>query len=214
MEILGLAFVFVILIFGFLVYVRFANNAAPDNPVELYLEPKIASAFTDTLLHTTVDCGSYGKRILRDLLIDCVSNHDSGAALQQCELPKDFVAHPYTYLWDPDNPVPEGDMTTRNSCETFALFENITANLTLERWGKAFYITGCIQGAGDPNCPDLPGYEDILPTYLQVSRLQYPQPTLGIPVCNQTVDSYRSRSQPLPLTQGAGNLVIQTSICR
>jgi hypothetical protein len=209
MEILGLAFFFVILIFGFLFFVSLSSETSTKNTLDEYIEPKIASAFTDMLLHTTVRCEN-GDRSFRELFINCMS-YPIGAR-DICKIDSNIFSNPETY--DPEYANPDVEM---DSCEIISNFISLGANITLERWAKPYYVEAYILTNNNVD-ETAEGDLKLNNAFIDKTGLtfNYSIPDLGIPVCyfDQTggIRSYRSRWQPLPLlTQGS--VVLMTGLC-
>jgi hypothetical protein len=72
MEILGLAFVFIILIFGLMIFLRLGSN--DSNTRDVYTDPQLSASFISSILKTTVDCSSQQNHSLTVLLKDCASS--------------------------------------------------------------------------------------------------------------------------------------------
>ena len=71
MELLGLAFLFVIVIFGLLIYLSMTSHKNTSFSKDKYLQPKIASSILDAMLKTQIKCGTTTYS-LTDLLKDCM----------------------------------------------------------------------------------------------------------------------------------------------
>ncbi|MEM4755686.1 MAG: hypothetical protein QW594_00980 [Candidatus Woesearchaeota archaeon] len=205
MEIMGIAFVIVLAIFGFLLYLNLAKEEM-QQPVKEYLQPKQSSAFIDVLLHTSVDCGRYGNKQLRELIIDCLS-YEQPLIQQECELHTALIEQWRTY--DPtDEQQPK---SLYRSCQVVESFINMTAALTLEKWLEPYegYYLAAYQ---EDDFKQFKYDQDILYqrfgnkiTYLQTPS-PYAQP------CNEDAQQRRSRPQPLPLAT-FGKHVLIMGIC-
>ena len=68
MEILGLAFVFIILIFGLIIFLRFSVNDQKDK--SMFTDPQQAASIISSMLKTSVECGNYDYSVT-NLLRDC-----------------------------------------------------------------------------------------------------------------------------------------------
>jgi hypothetical protein len=68
MEILGLAFVFIILIFGLIIFLRLAKS--PSDTSAKFTDPHLAASTVSSMLKTSVQCGYYTYSVT-DLLKDC-----------------------------------------------------------------------------------------------------------------------------------------------
>ena len=208
MEILGLAFIFVIIIFGFLFFVNLNSETSTKDTLNEYLEPKIASGFTDMFLHTTVKCGE-GYRTLRELFINCMS-YDDSSTRDRCKMDPDLFIDLGNY--DPTYSDPS-NFEKKDSCEIVYGFLKLAENITLNRWAKAHYIEAYKLTGND----EIDKLEDIFPKTSGIEKsINYAIPELGIKECyydpNGKIRSYRSRWQPLPLLNG-GNVVLMTGIC-
>ena len=103
MEILGLAILFVLLIFGFLFFIMFTSGEKSDTREE-FLQPKMASSILTSMLKTSMKCGDAVYSVT-DLLKDCgdvtlrliycgnYEFHDSNndQAIQSCGIDKDMI---------------------------------------------------------------------------------------------------------------------------
>ena len=69
MEVLGLAFVFIILIFGLLIFVRLSSNAPQDRG--RFIDPQTAASFVSSILKTSVNCSQFHVYTITELLKDC-----------------------------------------------------------------------------------------------------------------------------------------------
>lgn len=197
MEILGLAFLFVLIIFGFLLYYNLASKKAfTKETKEDYMQPKMASAFGDMLLHTTVHCEE-GDRSLRELFIDCMSR-ESGSRVQ-CSVDKELAN------FESGNPILPLEWGTEpehweplDSCKAFALFAKIGGNITLQKWAEPYYVEAYIRQ--DITDDDL---DDDIEIKLE-GAINHAEPLKGIEQCESdpSIRSRRSRNQPLPLLDG------------
>jgi len=202
MEILGLAFLFVIIIFGFLFFIKLKGETSTKDTTAEYIEPKIASAFTDMFLHTSVKCGE-GDRTLKDLFINCMS-YDSNQR-ESCEQDDFLFSNPEDY--DPEDANYNFPM---DSCDIVREYLKLAGNLTLEKWGRAYYVEAYILNQEDED-----NLQDAFQERLGTS-INYPIPELGIEECfydpEGRIRSYRSRFQPLPLLI-EGQVILQTGLC-
>ena len=73
MEILGLAILFVLVIFGFLLYLMFSSGEKEDTR-EGFLEPKMASSILNAMIKTSVKCNEGTVYSITDLLKHCADS--------------------------------------------------------------------------------------------------------------------------------------------
>jgi hypothetical protein len=72
-EVFGLAFIVILIVVGFFIYVSFKSHETQENPQKEFTNNKLASDFVLSVIHVNVeDCDEFS---VEDLLVDCARDH-------------------------------------------------------------------------------------------------------------------------------------------
>lgn len=134
-EIMGLAILFVLMIFGLLIYLKFTSGEK-KNPRDDYLQPKMASSVLNAMLKTSVACNTRGTDDTSDDIIYSITD-----LLKDC---MDVNLHTITcpaYVWLDE--FPDGLITNNNYPESCQVAEDMFKTMlkgSLDKYSIPYYL--------------------------------------------------------------------------